>query len=81
MAVAWACAANVLRWQALPANDTDFHLRWTTISHGGGVASNSALDGYDQFARRQCCKFLKTERFPANLRIDVVIRITGRSII
>ena len=25
--------------------------------------------GYDQFVRQQRCKFLKTRRFPANLRL------------
>ena len=30
------------------------------------IAAVSASEGYDQFARLQRCKFLKTRRFPAN---------------
>ncbi len=32
------------------------------------IAAVSASEGYDQFARLQHCKFLKTERYPANSR-------------
>jgi hypothetical protein len=33
------------------------------------IAAVSSLEGYDQFARLQRCKFLKTRRFPANSRL------------
>jgi len=33
------------------------------------IAAVSASEGYDQFARLQRCKFLKTKRFPANSRL------------
>jgi len=33
------------------------------------IAAVSSSGGYDQFARLQRCKFLKTRRFPANSRL------------
>jgi len=33
------------------------------------IAAVSTSGGYDQFARLQRCKFLKTKRFPANPRL------------
>ena len=35
----------------------------------GQIAAVSSSGGYDQFARLQRCKFLKTGRFPANPRL------------